>query len=137
MSDNWNNRTKYSVQETIENNNLIIETTYLLRRSLIELARGNMIYAANLTNEIREYILIIECLIEGKKVHQFKNYSSLNEEFKLKLTKTYVGNLNKVDILRAIVHCKNLFFDIINDISKNKEYLKYEEILSTYLNELF
>jgi len=137
MSDSWNNRKNDSILEIINNNNLIVETTYLIRRGLIELARNNIVYAANLISEMRENILIIECLIENKKVHQFKNYSSLDSIFIDKIGKTYVGNLNKTEILNTIIYCNDLFFNMIKDLTHDESCLKYKNILSNYIKELF
>ncbi len=69
-------------------------------------------------------------------MHQFKNYATLNQDFKDKITTTYIGKLSKEEILDKIKHSKDLFFDLIQFITKEKEYLKYKDILDKYIIEL-
>jgi len=76
---------------------------YLLRKAEIALCRGNYIYAEMVLNEARQKLLLAEALIEGKKLHQFKAYHTLSQEFLLSVQETYPCSLTQ----EAMNHAKN------------------------------
>ena len=74
---------------------------YLLRKAEIALCRGNYIYAEMVLNEARQKLLLAEAMIEGKKLHQFKAYHTLSQEFLLSVQETYPCGLTQEALEQA------------------------------------
>lgn len=74
---------------------------YLLRKAEIALCRKDYVYTEMVLNEARQKLLLVEAIIEGKKLHQFKAYHSLNHAFLASVEKTYPCSLTSVALNQA------------------------------------
>ena len=63
---------------------------------------------------MRDHTLQLQALIENKKLHQFKAYDTLEQEFKYKFLQTYPSHNNEETLLLAADRLKELFLVTIN-----------------------
>ena len=66
---------------------------FTLRKAEIAILRKNDIYAEMMLSDARRMLLWMEAMAEGKKVHEFKAYHTLDEDFLRDLRATYPGDL--------------------------------------------
>ena len=74
---------------------------YLLRKVEIAICRKDYVYAEMVLNEARQKLLLAEAMVEGKKLHQFKAYYSLNQDFLTSLQETYPCGLTHATLNQA------------------------------------
>ncbi|RXK19169.1 nucleotidyltransferase domain-containing protein [Macrococcus sp. DPC7161] len=98
--------------------NIKFQYFYLLRKSLIELKRNNLIGALSHTHLMKEFILEIQILKENKKLHQFKRYQDLDEGFQMKYLSTYEIANNKKEIEKKLIEITNLFLEVYSSLYK-------------------
>lgn len=82
---------------------------YALRKSAIAVFRGEYIYADMALSEARQYLLLVEAVREGKKMHQFKAFQSLEEPFRVALEETYPSDRNRQDMLQCVKKMVELY----------------------------
>ena len=105
------------------NNDIIFEFAYHLRKFYIELARNNTIYAIKMLDYLRDLTLQVQGTNEGKKLHQFKAYHTLNSGFVKRYLETYPPIVNKEELLLAASKIKTLFNQSIDD----NEQIEWDE----------
>lgn len=93
---------------------------YALRRTEIAMLRNNCIYADVCLSEARQMLLLVEALVEGKKVHQFKAYNTLNQAFLSAVEKTYPKQRTQAEIKKAKDRLLDIYLHTIehNNLSK-------------------
>ncbi|VDG96569.1 Uncharacterised protein [Lysinibacillus sphaericus] len=82
-----------------------------------ELKRNNFIYALKLLDTMREYILHVQAMNEGKKCHQFKAYDTLNPDFIEGYLSTFPKEITKDAIADSALNLKDLFMIVMGDSS--------------------
>jgi predicted nucleotidyltransferase len=97
---------KYSVSE-----DLGFEFFYYLRKFKTELNRHNLIYALKMLESMRDIVLQIQALDENKKLHQFKSYETLNEEFIKNYLNTYPDQMTIEKLLDSADKLRELFIE--------------------------
>lgn len=96
-----------------------------LRYVEIALMRRQFVWADIALNNARQLLLAVETVAEGKKLHQFKAYNSLEQTFLDKLEGTYPCSREYQDIHKATESLLNLYLETI----KKSDYLKFDEKL--------
>ena len=96
-----------------------------LRYVEIALMRRQFVWADIALNNARQLLLAVETVAEGKKLHQFKAYNSLEKTFLDKLEGTYPYSREYEDIHKATESLLNLYLETI----KKSDYLKFDEKL--------
>ena len=104
-------------------NDIVFEFAYHLRKFYIELAKNNTIYAIKMLEYLRDLTLQVQGTSEGKKLHQFKAYHTLNDEFVKRYLETYPPIVNKEELLLAASKIKILFNQSIDD----NEQIEWDE----------
>lgn len=89
---------------------------YALRKAEISILRNNLIYADIVLGEARQLLLAVEVMTEGEKLHQFKAYHRLSEDFLFSLQGTYPKGLSKMELISAKESLLSLY---VNTIRKN------------------
>ena len=74
---------------------------FTLRKTEIAILRGNYIYAEMMLSDARQMLLRMEAGAEGKKVHEFKAYHTLNPDFLRELQATYPGEMSRATLTGA------------------------------------
>ena len=74
---------------------------FALRKAKIAILRGNYIYAEMTLSDARQMLLRLEAMTEGKKIHEFKAYHTLNGDFLGDLQKTYPRALSRTALTDA------------------------------------
>ena len=74
---------------------------YSLRKAEIAILRENFVYAEVSISEARQKLLLAETMLEGKKLHQFKAFHTLDSLFLEKLQQTYPRLINAAELTRA------------------------------------
>lgn len=88
---------------------------FAIRKIEVAIRRSNYIYADMVLGEARQLLLLVEAMIEGKKLHQFKAYHTLSQRFLISLQETYPKELDKEEIIRAKGALLNLYVSIIDE----------------------
>ena len=96
-----------------------------LRYVEIALRRQEFVWADIALNNARQLLLAVETVAEGKKLHQFKAYNSLEQTFLYKLEETYPCSREYQDIHKATESLLNLYLETV----KKSDYLKFDENL--------
>lgn len=95
---------------------------YLMRKIKIALYRENNIYAYQLLNDARMKVMNLEGISENKKMHEFKAYNELKEEFLNKIYETLPSSISSNEIKK----CSEKLIEIFNELPyKWEENLKY------------
>lgn len=97
-----------------------------------ELKRNNPIYALKMLETLREFTLTAQALKEGRKVHQFKAYHTLNRSFIEDYLQTYPNSIDPISIQRAKQSIHTLFSACLKDhpqfkLEPSMQRLLYEE----------
>ena len=71
---------------------------FLLRKVEIAICRKNFIYAEMVLNEARQKLMLAEAAAEGRKLHQFKAYDTLNAAFLAAVRETYPRDLTAEEL---------------------------------------
>ena len=74
---------------------------FALRKAEIAILRGNYIYAEMTLSDARQMLLRMEAMAEGKKIHEFKAYHTLNGDFLRDLQATYPKELSRTALTGA------------------------------------
>ncbi|QTC42819.1 aminoglycoside 6-adenylyltransferase [Bacillus sp. V3] len=93
---------------------------YSMRKFQTELKRSNMIYALKMLETMREHTLQLQTLIEGKKLHQFKAFETLQTEFISEYLSTYPGQVTEEQLQKAAQRLQDLFMDTICRSKKHR-----------------
>ena len=106
---------RFNAQEKpyMKNYNISFEFAYNLRKLRIELNRGNYIYAIQMLETLRNHTLTLQVLNENKKLHQFKAYHTLQNEFLVKFQKSYPNKIDNIEIADAADVLTQLFQDVL------------------------
>lgn len=80
-----------------------------------ELKRNNPIYALKMLETLRELTLTAQALKEGRNVHQFKAYHTLDRSFVEDYLQTYPASVDPVSIRRAKQSLHALFATCMKD----------------------
>lgn len=91
----------------------------------IALMRRQFVWADIALNNARQLLLAVEIVAEGKKLHQFKAYNSLEKTFLDKLEETYPCSREYQDMHKATESLLNLYLATV----KKSDYLKFDEKL--------
>ena len=78
-----------------------------------EWARGNTIYALSLLETLREWTRFAQALKEGKKVHQFKAYHTLDSQFIEAYLQTFPSQLDATSLKAAKQAVLRLFKTVL------------------------
>lgn len=103
---------------------------YALRRCTIAALRGENIYGDMALNEARQYLLLAEAAREGKKLHQFKDFQTLNAAFLEETEKTYPSCRNKECLLSCADSLLNLYLDTVEKC----DFLDFDALQLNLLN---
>ena len=74
---------------------------FALRKAEIAILRENFIYAEMTLSDARQMLLRMEVMAEGKKIHEFKAYHTLNPDFLRNLQETYPNALSRTALTDA------------------------------------
>ena len=74
---------------------------FTIRKTEIAILRGNCIYAEMMLSDARQMLLRMEAAAEGKKVHEFKAYHTLNGNFLWDLQATYPAEMSRAALIGA------------------------------------
>ena len=74
---------------------------FALRKAKIAILRKNYIYAEMTLSDARQMLLRMEAMAEGKKIHEFKAYHTLNPDFLRNLQETYPNALSRTVLTDA------------------------------------
>ncbi len=85
-----------------------------LRYAEIALHRGELIFAERSMSEARQLLLLVETVLEEKKLHQFKAYNSLDEDFLHRLEKTYAPPTDREKMWEAKENLLTLYLDTVS-----------------------
>lgn len=96
---------------------------YALRKAEVAILRENYIYAEIVLSEARQILLLAEAMIEGKKLHQFKAYHTLDQVFLAALQGTYAKGLDKEDLVNA----KNALLSLYVRVIEENELCKIDD----------
>lgn len=107
------------------------EFMYIIRKYLIAIRRNNLIYAYSLLNDARMILLKIQALNEGKKLHEFKAFNELDNEFLLEIEMTIPKSIEVNELNR----CKDSILDIFYKLMNSSDKLLFEQD-SKYLLEI-
>ena len=86
---------------------------YALRKCAVAALRGEYIYGDMVLCEAREYLLLVEAAREGKKLHQFKAFQSLEGAFLTALEETYPSGRKKQDFLQCVKKMMELYLHTV------------------------
>lgn len=82
-----------------------------------ELKRNNLVYALKMLESMRDYTLIVQAMNENKKLHQFKAYDSLDNDFLKIFLSTYPKDITGICLAESASVLKELFLDTIKQSS--------------------
>ncbi len=85
-----------------------------LRYVEIALLRGQFVFADIALGNARQLLLAVETVIEGKKLHQFKAYDTLDKKFLARLETTYPASRNFEDMHIAKENMLALYLDTVH-----------------------
>lgn len=120
-----NKNVKYPIS-----NDVVFEFVFSIRRFRIELKRNNLIYALQMLETMRAYILQIQTQNENKKLHQFKAFDTLNTEFITMFLHTYPDEITVEKLSSSSDKLKEVFIKTV----KNSTVLSIDEALIQLLN---
>ncbi|MFS0821842.1 aminoglycoside 6-adenylyltransferase [Bacillus sp. 1P02SD] len=81
------------------------------------LRRKNVIYALKMLETMRAYTLLVQAMNEGKKLHQFKAYDSLEPSFITSYLSTYPEKMDPITIETSAEMVVALFEDVLKQNS--------------------
>lgn len=110
--------------------NVSYEFMYLIRKFKIAIKRFNYIYAYQLLGDARLIVMKIEGLNENKKLHEFKAYNELDDNFLERIKQTIPKDLSKAEL----ESCGNVLLELFLKVISNSK-LKHDENLK-YLLEI-
>jgi predicted nucleotidyltransferase len=99
---------------------IAFEFMYSMRKFQTELKRRNMIYALNMLETLRQHTLHLQCMIEGKKLHQFKAYETLRPQFINKYMTTFPEQITAGQVQKAAQRLHDLFKDTIKSSNTHR-----------------
>ena len=88
---------------------------YALRKAEVAILRENYVYAEIVLSEARQILLLAEAMIEGKKLHQFKAYHTLDKGFLAALQGTYAKRLDNSELVKAKNALLSLYVRVIEE----------------------
>lgn len=88
---------------------------FALRKTEIAIRRGNWVYAEMMLTEARTLLLTVEATAEGKELHQFKAYHTLEQDFLSSLRETYPREPDAAELHRARHTLLELYVRVIDD----------------------
>ena len=93
---------------------------FALRKTEIAILRGNYIYAEMTLSDARQMLLRMEAMSEGKKIHEFKAYHTLDKDFLRDLEATYPKELSRTALADAKDALLSLYVRTVerNDLPK-------------------
>ena len=112
IAEKMNQENERFLKKSVKNNLSIdvpFEFTYCLMSLEKELNRNNVIYALQMLDLMREYTVLVQAMNEGKKIHQFKAYHTLNPAFIQLYLETFPKDVLPTDILESSLKLKELF----------------------------
>lgn len=86
---------------------------YALRRCEIALLRFEFVYADRMLSDARQMLLNVEAMREGKDLHQFKAYNTLDADFLTRLEKTYPSSRTCHSLTEAKQELLALYLDTV------------------------
>lgn len=95
---------------------------YALRRCEIALCREEYIYADMALSEAREILLRVEAAREGKKLHQFKMFNTLETDFLKRLESTYPVIPDR----EALIAAKSAMLTLYIETVSKCEFLNFD-----------
>ncbi len=101
-----------------------------LRYAEIALFRKNYIFAEIALGNARQFLLSVETAVEGKKLHQFKAYDTLSEDFIKKLNETYPKDLSFEEMRFAKDKMLALYLETV----KNSDVFNFDDSLLSLIN---
>ena len=101
-----------------------------LRRCMVAIKRNNYIYASLMLNEARQCVLDVQVLNEGKKVHQFNAYHTLDNDFINQVSNTFPIVLSDSSLIQSKDYLHRLYFEVV----RKNGILKYDDNLNVLLS---
>ncbi|RSD28748.1 aminoglycoside 6-adenylyltransferase [Mesobacillus subterraneus] len=95
------------------NEDAVFEFVYCALRMEKELRRNNLIYALKMLEMMRDVVLQVQALNEGKKLHQFKAYDTLNPKFIEAYLSTYPNKIDAMNLGESTKKLKELFIKTV------------------------
>lgn len=120
VTEKMNSENDYFLKQPIKYNvgiDIPFEFVYCALAFEKELKRGNQIYALKMLEEMRNFILIIQALNEGKKLHQFKAYGSLHPTFIQAYLSTFPNETTDDNLKESAEKLKELFVGVLKQSS--------------------
>jgi len=99
--------------ERYETGDIVFEFAFASLALRKELKRNNLIYPLRLLEQMREYASMIQVLNEGKKLHQFKAYESLDPVFIRSYLATYPSEITCESLADAAFLVERLFLETV------------------------
>lgn len=99
----------YRIVEDID-----FEFVLCMLRVKTEIKRNNLIFAFKMLDTARDYVLQLQVLNENKKLHQFKAYHTLNQEFVKAVLETYPMEISSQCLNSMYEKLIELFISTIN-----------------------
>ncbi|WP_114569882.1 aminoglycoside 6-adenylyltransferase [Exiguobacterium flavidum] len=96
-----------------ETGDIVFEFAFASLALRKELRRDNLIYPLRLLEKMREYASMIQVLNEGKKLHQFKAYETLDPEFIQSYLATYPSEITRKSLEDAVSLVERLFIETV------------------------
>ena len=121
---------KQQPQNSVIDNSVHYRFINELRYTEVALLRKNFIFAEISLGNARQLLLTVEAFIEGKKLHQFKAYNTLSEDFIKKLKESYPKNLTFEELSIAKENLLALYLETV----KNSKILKFDNSLLCLIN---
>lgn len=112
------NSTNYSIDDSVHH-----KFIYALRKCEVAIIRTEFIYADIALSEARLLLLNVEAAREGKKLHQFKAYNSLDKGFINKLEKTFPVSITQEALRDAKEAVLALYLDTVDQC----DFLKFDK----------
>lgn len=103
---------------------------YALRRCEIAVLREEYIYADMALCEARQYLLNVEAAREGKNLHQFKRYQSLDGCFLKELEETYPESRNRDCIEQCVEKLIKMYMETVEKC----DFLQFDAVQLKLLN---
>lgn len=112
------NEGRYGLNDSIHH-----KFIYALRKARIGMLRGDWVCADAMLHEARQILLSVEIVLEGKKLHQFKAYNTLDPEFLKVLAGTYPKIQDEIDLYFASENLLNLYLNTV----KKCDFLSFDK----------
>lgn len=120
-----NSSAKYGIDDSVH-----YRFIQALRYAEIAALRGEYIFADISLNNARQILLSVKAVSEGKKLHQFKSFNSLEKSFTTRLERTYPHSQDRHAITKAKQYLLSLYLETV----EHCDFLNFNYALIKLLN---